>query len=255
LLQHVLKQSKSWVLSHSEYRLTPQEHEALQESLDHFLKGVPLPYILGYWEFFGRTFQLTPDVLIPRPETEMLVEFALQHAQGLHSCRIIDIGTGSGCIAISLAAELPEATVFGVDLSMAALRIAQKNARYHNLPHIHFIQADLLSSFSTQFDLICANLPYIPTRTLDALPVSRRDPHLALDGGPSGMETIRRLLVQAKTRMAPNSVLLLEVESTLGASTLASAQEVFPNAYHQLVPDLTGLDRMIKIQLISDDHL
>ncbi len=243
------------MLSHSEYRLTPQEHDALQEILKLFLQGVPLPYILGYWEFFGRTFQITPDVLIPRPETEMLVEFALQHAQGFHSRRIIDIGTGSGCIAISLAAELPEATVFGVDLSMAALRIAQKNARYHNLRHIHFIHADLLSSFSTRFDLICANLPYIPSRTLDALPVSRWEPRLALDGGQSGMETIRRLLIQAKTRMSPNSALLLEIESTLGASTLAAAQEVFPNAIHQLVPDLAGLDRMIKVLLTGDDHV
>lgn len=232
--------------------LTPQEHEDLHVNLEKFLQGVPLPYILSRWEFYGRNFKVTPDVLIPRPETEMLVELALKHAQNINSYKVVDIGTGSGCIAISLAAELPAVTVTAVDLSIAALLVAKENAKNHNQTHIHFIQADLLSPFSARFDLICANLPYIPSDDLNNLPVSQWEPRLALDGGKSGMETIWRLLDQAKTRVAPNGLILLEIESNLGKATLSAAKKVFPNATIHLIPDLAGLDRIIKIQLTGD---
>ena len=247
LLAHTLHRSKSWILSHGEYQPIPQEIAVLHAHLKQLLDGFPLPYILGKWSFFGRSFIVTPDVLIPRPETERLVEKALQHAQGFKSPRIIDVGTGSGIIAISLAAELPAAQVYGVDLSLAALRVAQINAQRLNQPRLAFLQGDLLLPVTGPFDLICANLPYIPRHTLSELAVARWEPRLALDGGETGLDTIRRLLKQAQARLSAHGVILLETDSTLGAETLAAAQTAFPTARHRLIHDLAGHDRMIEI--------
>lgn len=248
LLQHALNQPKSWILSHGEYQLNPQEDNTLQISLNAYLQGVPLPYVLGYWDFYGRTFQLTPDVMIPRPETELLVEKAIQHARSLQKPRIIDVGTGSGAIAVSLAAELPKAVVMGVDLSMAALRVAQVNAQRLCASKICFIQADLLTTFSGCFDLVCANLPYLPRQTLSTLSVSKWEPLLALDGGETGLDAIQKLLRQAQTRLSPLGMVLIETDASLGAETLAAAQAAFPKAQHQLISDLTGRDRIVAIQ-------
>jgi len=248
LLQHALKQPKTWVLSHGEYQPTPDEQHLIAASLRQVLQGVPLPYIVGHWEFFGRTYRVTNDVLIPRPETEILVEHALKHAQHIPKPLIVDVGTGSGCIAISLAAELPTATVLGVDLSLAALHVARHNARQLGQSRVGFLQADLLSPFSAKFDLICANLPYIPRQTLAKLTVSGWEPRLALDGGESGLEAIRCLLQQAQSRLAPAGVILIETESTLGSETLRAAQDAFPLAQHRLIHDLAGLDRIVEIK-------
>jgi release factor glutamine methyltransferase len=247
LLEHTLQQPKSWLLSHSEYKLTPQQRNALQESTQHYLQGTPLPYILGTWEFFGRSFIVTPDVLIPRPETEILVELALEHTRALQSPLVVDVGTGSGCIAISLAAAQDTATVLGVDLSLRALQIARRNAQRWDQSRVHFLQADLLSPSPVKFDLICANLPYIPTQALAGLSVSRWEPQLALDGGATGLESIHRLLAQAQSRLSPNSVILLEIESTHGTDALDAAQEFFPHARHRLVRDLAGHNRILEI--------
>jgi release factor glutamine methyltransferase len=248
LLQDVLNRPKSWILSHGEHTLSGQEEHTLQTSLSQLLQGVPLPYVLGHWDFYGRTFQITPDVLIPRPETELLIEHALQYAGAFQQPIIVDVGTGSGAIAITLAAECPAATILGVDLSMDALRVAYANAQRICPSRISFFQADLLAPFSTQFDLICANLPYIPRQELAHLPVSQWEPQLALDGGESGLEVICTLLKQAKSLLSPSGVILLETQSTLGAETLSAAQAAFPHAQHQLRRDLAGLDRMVVIQ-------
>lgn len=206
-----------------------------------------MPYILGHWDFFNRTFLVTPDVLIPRPETELLVEKALHYARRFEQPCIIDVGTGSGAIAVTLAAELPSAVVLGVDLSMTALRIAQVNANRLCAGRVNLIQTDLLTSISAEFDLICANLPYIPRQILSTLAVAQWEPHLALDGGESGLEAIEELLKQAQTRLSPSGVILLETEASLGAETLAAAQAAFPNAHHQLIQDLAGRDRIVEI--------
>jgi release factor glutamine methyltransferase len=248
LLQHALNRPKSWILSHGEYNLIQQENHTLQSSLLKLLQGVPLPYVLEHWDFYGRTFQITPNVLIPRPETELLVDYALQYAGAFQQPLIIDVGTGSGAIAITLAAEWPGATVLGVDLSMDALRVAHANAQRLCPSRVSFFQADLIAPFSTQFDLICANLPYIPQQELNHLSVAQWEPQLALDGGESGLEVICMLLKQAQNRLSPSGVILLETQSTLGAETLAAAQAAFPDAQHQLIHDLAGLDRMVVIQ-------
>ena len=213
------------------------------------LQGVPLPYILGHWDFFGRSFKITPDVLIPRPETELLVELALHSIVDQHQAVIVDVGTGSGAIAVSLAAELPEANITALDYSLSALKVAQLNAKLHTQYQIHFVQSDLLTPFRVQFDLICANLPYVPRERLNSLSVSRWEPRLALDGGESGLDVILKLLHQAQTRLAPGGKVLLEIESSLGENALTASRTVFPDAHTTCHKDLAGHDRVIEIHL------
>jgi len=249
LLQHVLNLPKTYLLAHGEYQPSPEEIVTLQNCLDQYLQGFPLPYILGHWEFFGRDFKVAPGVLIPRPETELLVEKALAFVRQIKHPKIVDVGTGSGVIAISLAAELPDAALIATDISKAALAIAQENARQHLIQPIPFIQTDLILPFRTHFDLICANLPYIPSSTLDTLPVSRWEPRLALDGGQDGLQIIRQLLAQAQTRISTSGKILLEIESGLGQETLRCARQAFPTAACTLIQDLAGKDRIVDIQL------
>ena len=249
LLSHTLGQAKTWLLTHPEYDLTIDEFSTLQKALGQLLQGVPLPHILGEWEFYGRSFIVSPDVLIPRPETELLVERALTIAESLPHPLIADVGTGSGAIAISLAASLPQATLIATDISLTALSIARRNANRHSQQAIHFLQTNLIQPIATQFDLICANLPYIPTTTLGELEVTRWEPRLALDGGVSGLDLIERLLHMAQTRLTPEGVLLLEIESTLGQESLSLAKSHFPPTQVTLHQDWAGKDRLIEVHL------
>lgn len=248
LLEHVLGREKSWILAHSEYHPDLHEQQTLQENLTQLVQGVPLPYVLGKWDFFGRTFCVTKDVLIPRPETELLVEQALQHLEKYRQPNALDVGTGSGAVAISLSAEHPNARVTATDISRAALRVARDNAIQLGKANIQFLQSDLLSPLRTSFDLICANLPYIPTQTLETLTVAQWEPYLALDGGATGLTLIQCLLMQAQTRLAGGGLLLVETEASLGIETLTAARASFPQAECQIITDLSGHDRLLRIQ-------
>ncbi|MDY6845530.1 MAG: peptide chain release factor N(5)-glutamine methyltransferase [Chloroflexota bacterium] len=249
LIAFSLNKTKSWILAHGEYELTSTETHTLQNYLAQYLQGVPLPYILGSWDFYSRPFKVSPDVLIPRPETELLVEKAIDFGQSLESLSIIDVGTGSGIIAVSLAANLAHADVFALDISRAALAVAKENARSHDQTRIKFIQSDLLTPLQRKFNLICANLPYIPSLKIETLQVAKWEPRLALDGGISGLNLIERLLEQAKTHLSPGGCLLLEIESSLGKPSLDIASDIFPEANRQLIQDLTGFDRVLQILL------
>ena len=247
LLGQALSQPKTWLLTHPEVEIQPDEFNTLQKALSRLLQGVPLPHILGEWEFYGRPFIVSPSVLIPRPETELLVERAIALARPLPHPLIADVGTGSGAIAVTLAANLPQAALIATDISRPALTIARQNASRHAASSIRFLQADLLQPLAAPFDLICANLPYIPTATLQGLAVAQWEPTLALDGGPSGLDLIDQLLRQAQARLAPAGSLLLEIEATLGQATLSLARSVFPHAEIHVRQDLAGRDRLIEV--------
>ncbi|MDF1521004.1 MAG: peptide chain release factor N(5)-glutamine methyltransferase [Brevefilum sp.] len=249
LAAHALKKAKTWLLAHGDYELKQEEINTLQNYVKQYLQGVPLPYIIGSWEFFNHTFKVTPDVLIPRPETELLVERAIAFGQEKDSLTLVDVGTGSGIIAISLAASLSHASVYALDISIAALAVAKENAGIHQQNRIKFVQSDLLSPFRGKFDLICANLPYIPSQKMEKLPVARWEPRLALDGGPSGLESIEKLLFQAKSRLSSRACILFEIESSLGNQALEIAHLTFPGAKHHLIQDLAGHDRVLQILL------
>jgi len=260
ILAHVLKQPRAWLLAHLDTHLTAPQIESATQAFEKFQAGTPLPYILGHWEFFGLEFEITEDVLIPRPETELLVEKAIAWLQASstnhpeHTPSVADIGTGSGAIAISIATQVPEARILATDISPAALRVAKHNAEKFNVQHqIEFVECDLLPSSSfpphpSSFDLICANPPYIPTHTLRLLPIFGREPTIALDGGADGLDAYRRLFEIAPSWLAPQGIMLLETEATLGVKALSLAYDSFSNVSIHLHQDLAGHDRLLEIQ-------
>ena len=238
------------MIAHHDYQLTSDEQQKLDILVKDYRSGVPLPYLLGYWEFYGRKFKVSPDVLIPRPETELLVEKAILHAKKFHKPLLLDIGTGSGAISVSLAAEIPSAWVIATDISLASLRIALENAKTHNQETILFLQADLLPHMGNKPDIICANLPYIPTELLQTLDVYHKEPGLALDGGEEGLDLIQKLLIQAQSQLATPGIILLEIEANQGRAATFAAKAAFQNATVHLFQDLQGRDRLIEIQQV-----
>lgn len=255
LIAHIIDKSRTWVMSHHELTLTTEQQKQLEDSLARLERGESFPYVLGHWEFFGLDFNVTPDVLIPRPETELLVEKAIAWLKKYPSKRsVADVGTGSGAIAISIAKNVLDSNIMATDISPKALQIAVQNSTKHSMvSKIEFMECDLLpqSNFKPQLsiDLLCANLPYIPTKTLHDLSVYKREPTLALDGGHDGFEFIRKLMIMAGTYLTPNALMLFEIEATLGKQALQLAHEIFPNARTQLHQDLTGRDRLLQIEL------
>lgn len=257
LLARILGRTRTWVMAHPELTLASDQQKQLEDSLARLENNEPFPYVLGQWEFFGMDFDITPDVLIPRPETELLVEKAIAWMQESKVRRTVaDVGTGSGIIAVAIAANIPDARLLATDISPAALQIAQNNARKHHVEdRIRFTECDILPphprSLPTEdhFDLLCANLPYIPTATLHNLPVYSREPVLALDGGADGLDLFRKLMRRAPEWMAPNSLILLEIEATLGVKALNLACDMFSSAEIHLHKDLTGRDRLLEIML------
>lgn len=250
LLAHILDKPRAWVLAHPEAPLSPEQAEDLARALARLENGEPLPYILGHWEFFGLDFRVTPAALIPRPETELLVERALEWLRQHPERRLAaDVGAGTGCIAVALAMHVPDLRLLVCDRSLEALRVAQENIRRHRVQERAFcLQADLLPALGRKIDLICANLPYIPSATLRTLSVARWEPTLALDGGPDGLSLIGRLLELAPLALAPGGLALLEIEATQGTAALQLARTAFPAAQVELFPDLAGRDRLISIQ-------
>lgn len=257
LIAHIINKPRTWVMAHPELTLTSEQQNQLNASFARLENGEPFPYVLGHWEFFGMEFDITPDVLIPRPETELLVEKAISWLQESNVRRTVaDVGTGSGVIAVSIAMHIPTAHILATDISHQALLVAKKNAsKFNVLDRINFIECDVLpphpKSLSTDehFDLLCANLPYIPTEALHKLPIYGREPTLALDGGKDGLKLFRKLMSIAPEWMAPNSLILLEIEATLGVKALSFACDMFSDARIQLHKDLTGRDRLLEIAI------
>lgn len=253
LLTHVLGQSRTWLLAHPEAKLTQDQNSKFNQAISRIQANVPLPYVIGHWEFYGLEFALSPAVLIPRPETELLVEQAISWlALNPNRRKAADIGTGSGCIAVTLAQQISDLDVIATDISEDALQIAEQNAQHHQVDQrIRFLQSDLLPTldiWGAKSDLICANLPYIPTAILHSLKVFGREPVLALDGGADGLNTIRRLLSKIPQYLQPGGLLLLEIDSSQGIPALTLVQKAFPDARVQLLPDLAGHDRLIRVE-------
>ena len=249
LLAHILERSRSWIIAHPEYTLSLEAEIKYKEVVRRFEEGIPLPYILGHWEFFDLDFLVTPDVLIPRPETEHMVEASLKWLakRAGQPTRIIDVGTGSGCIAICLAAHTKDMHVVAVDLSLAALGVAHWNIlRYDLSERVFLCQTDLILPFKGPFDLICANLPYGFGETVPA--VARAEPLLAIDGGPDGLTLIRGLMEQAVTRLAPGGLMLMEIEETKGAEVKDLADKFFPAAHVEVLRDLAGRERLLRVE-------
>jgi release factor glutamine methyltransferase len=250
LLAYYLKKPRSWILAHPETSLTPDQYKEICMGIDRLMHGEPLPYVIGQWEFYGLDFQLTRDVLIPRPETELLVERAINwlkfHPQ---QRKAIDVGTGSGCIGVSLAKYIPDLHMVLTDISSQALVVAQDNAVKHGVSaRMVFKQTDVMDGIAGPFDLICANLPYIPTNLLMTLPVVKKEPRTSLDGGISGTELIRKLIEQSRGQLISGGLLLLEIEASQASDLKALAQELYPFSRVDILKDLADRDRCLEIE-------
>jgi release factor glutamine methyltransferase len=249
LLSHITQTSKSDLLANPDPPLTSQQQDHLDQALTRLRDGAPLPYVLGQWEFFQNTFLITEDVLIPRPETEGLVDLALAWLI-IHPERrtCLEIGTGSGCIAVSLAKHVPDLHLIATDISKQALLIAQKNAELHQVAErIKFQQHDLLKGLTEKVDLIIANLPYIPTDKLKDLQVYHHEPRIALDGGPDGLVYIERILRDAPRHLLPGGVVILEIDEDCGSAALQLAHQLWDGKPIQLDQDLSGQDRYLTL--------
>jgi release factor glutamine methyltransferase len=217
LLLHTLQISRATLLAHPDRTLSPDEQVLYEQRLKRRLQHEPIQYITGRQEFYGIDLRVSPAVLIPRPETEHLVEAVLHSLLSKTPLKIADVGTGSGAIAIALAVHLPQAQVIALDISREALSLAEANAREQNVAgRIHFLQSDLLSSIDDEagtFDAIVSNPPYIPDNHRDALHPQVRDhePATALFAGKTGLDIYRRLIPQACKALKPDGLLALEI--------------------------------------------
>lgn len=214
LVAHVLQKKRLDLYMEFDRPLFEKELAPLRELVKQRAQGKPLQHLIGNWDFYGRIFKCDGRGLVPRPETEQLVEFVLEDAKKRGaSLKILDVGTGSGVIALTLAAELPDATVEAVDLSDDALALARENATALSLEtRVQFSKSDLLEQAGRDYDIIVANLPYIAAEAIPGLAREvQHDPKMALDGGPAGLDFIDRLLASAKSRLKPGALVALEI--------------------------------------------
>jgi release factor glutamine methyltransferase len=251
LLAHTVGQERGWLLAHPEAALPPAHAAAFEAGLQRLERGEPLPYILGEWEFFGLKLIVTPAVLIPRPETELLVETALAWlAAHPGARRAADVGTGSGCIPVALAAKVADLRVMAGDVSPEALAVARANVeRFHLGERVTLLESDLMADLPGPFDVITSNLPYIPEARLPELAVTRWEPRIALGGGHDGLRLIQPWLQQAATRLAKPGLLLAEIDASLEAEVLRLARQHWPNALIEVRKDLTGLPRLLVVEV------
>jgi release factor glutamine methyltransferase len=262
VLMHVLGRDRAWIYTHPEDTLEPAAVDLYFALVARRAAGEPTQYLTGKQEFWGLEFEVTPAVLIPRPETEHVVEVALERlgargikinmTTGLPSprLRIADVGTGSGCIAVVLAHELPHAEVLATDISGVALEVARRNATRHGLgDRVHFLRADLLDSVKEpgSFDLIASNPPYVARNESHELPreVREHEPDLALFGGPTGAEIYPRLIEQAAAALRRKGILVLELgyDSLDHVRPLLYGQTAWVNV--SVTNDLAGIPRVI----------
>ena len=263
LLEHVLQVDHAYLIAHDD-RLLPGE---LEETYRHLVRRAalrePIPYLTGRAPFYGRQFMVSPAVLIPRPETELLVEQALRWMNGWlpgdevsrpAGPYVVDVGTGSGCIAITLALETATSRIEAVDVSPMALAIARRNATLlRATKRLVFRQGSLLAPINGQPDLIVANLPYIadPEWTVLADGIKWYEPDVALRGGPDGLEVIRQLLKDAVRQLAPGGAILLEIGWQQGKAVRDLARVYFARAEVEILVDYGGRDRLVAIHTVG----
>ncbi|MCO5193492.1 MAG: peptide chain release factor N(5)-glutamine methyltransferase [Anaerolineae bacterium] len=250
LLTHLLGVDHAYLIAHSDQILTPAQCQTYAQQVQRAAAGEPVAYIIGRMPFRHITLHVTPDVLIPRAETELLVAQALHFAAGREQPHIVDVGTGSGCIAVSLACELPHATITAIDVSAAALAVARRNADENRVENVQFIHGSLLEPMPDLADVIVANLPYITSSEWTQLDrrVKLYEPELALHGGADGLQLIRALLAQAPQKLRRDGVILLEIGWRQREATTKLARQNFPEAKITCLRDYAGLDRIIVIE-------
>jgi release factor glutamine methyltransferase len=251
LLMHVVGASRAWVYAHIDDPLDAAGAERYRAFVAKRASGMPTQYLTGIQEFWGMEIEVTPDVLIPRPETEHVIEITLARLgeeRSREPLRVVDVGTGSGCIALALARELPQARVFATDISARALAVARRNAEHHGLAdRIAFVETRLLAPFPRRsLDVVVSNPPYVSRKVAASLPreVREHEPHLALFAGEEGMEVYPVLIVEAAERLVAGGLLVIE----LGYDVSERVEALLDTAEWReidITSDLAGIPRVI----------
>jgi len=251
LLIHELGKDKTWILAHPEDELESNQISSLQKQIEKARQGEPIPYLIGHWEFYALDFIISPDVLIPRPETEMIIDLALGWIkQNETPSKILDMGTGSGCIGITIALHAKNSSIIGADSSEKAIEISQQNAeKFHVENQIQFQLSNLFSRITGKFDMICANLPYIPTPELSSLPVAKFEPVAALDGGKDGLGVISAFLQEGGKYLNHPGMILCEYGISQADQVRKMAENHFPGSICLAHNDLQGIPRFLSIQV------
>ena len=255
LLMFALQKDRAYLYAHGQDELEAGAFARYQDGLAQRAQGIPSQYITGHQEFWGMDFIVTPAVLIPRPETEHLIETALSLAQSLQNPQVVDVGTGSGCIALVLARELPAAAIEAVDISRAALEIARANAARHRLENrVHFHERDLLEGFpAASFDLVVSNPPYVGESEAGEvqLEVRKFEPRHAVFAGSKGTEIIERLIPQAESVLKPGGHLIIEISGSI----VQAVKPLLKNWEDmRIIPDLQSIPRIISARRPGPDR-
>ena len=245
LLAYVLGVTRTWVLANSSFEISAKDQQQFEKLLARKEQGEPLSHIIGVQPFCGLDIIVSPDVLTPRPETEDLVEQAAAHFEHKGRYTFLDMCTGSGCIAVALAVKFPNARVLAVDISQAALQIAQQNIRKHKVEQrVQLLQSNLWEEVMGTFDLIIANPPYIPTENLQGLTREvQHEPRLALDGGADGFEITRPLCQAADSFLNPGGLLALELDDGQAWPLARGLEEIGWQA--QVKKDIFNVERFV----------
>ncbi len=248
LLRHTLKISQVQLYLDLDRELSLNQEQTFWQLIKRRLDGEPTAYITGHREFYGLDFYVDPSVFIPRPESELLVEKALDLTQNHPVSTIAEIGTGCGAIAISLALKLPQAKIYATDISAPALKVALVNCQRHGVVNrICLLHGDMLDPLPEPVDLIVANLPYVSE--LEMPDLANFEPLLALDGGSDGLEKIHQLCQQVTDKLRPDGCLLLEIGQGRGKEVTTCLRSLFPSAKIEVAPDLSGIDRVVSLRL------
>ena len=254
LLAAVLHQNTTFFIAHPEYELSENESAVFRDYVGRRAKHEPFQYIVGHQEFYGLDFEVSPDVLIPRPETEILVECAVNILSGLDKPRFCEVGVGSGCISISILHAVGSATAISTDISDGALAVARKNARKHKVDgRFELRRANIFDGVGGKFDLIVSNPPYVPAGQIGSLQAEVRDhePHAALDGGSDGLATIERTIRLSPELLTRRGTLLLEI----GFDQASKVGDLFdPVFWHapEFLPDLQGIPRIVRSKMTAE---
>ena len=254
LMRHILGMERAQFFAALDEPLAPDQQRQIRQVVRRRLDGEPLAYIVGHREFYGLEFVVNAHVMIPRQESELLVDKVLEfcsdkmHRGPLH---IVDVGTGSGAVAIAIARNLRQSVVYATDLRREALTVADVNRRRHGvLDRVHLCQGDLLQFLNRPLDVIVSNPPYIRADEIQHLaPEVRNEPVWALDGGADGLEVIRRLLQQAPEYIRPGGLILLEIDPEQFESARQLARQAMPGARVLFAKDLLGLARVVIVEL------
>jgi len=280
LLRHTLNISRTQLYLDLDRELAPKQEKTFWNLIKRRLAHEPTAYIIGHREFYGLDFHVNPAVLIPRPESELLVEKALSLAQNHRVATIAEIGTGCGAIAVSLALHLPQTKIYATDISASALKVALINCQKHGVVNrIYLLQGDMLDPLPEPVDLMVANLPYVKEAELLRMnsPHGGKDfifrnppimdetrsvrhsvslePLLALNGGPDGLQKIRQLCCQLSNKLHSAGYLLLEIGQGQRKVVTAFLRSLFPSAKIEVAPDLGGIDRVVSLTLTPDWRL